>query len=557
MEALETVLNYHDATKHHPHRHARSLGYMDWATQPDPFRRYRGAPSVPLLLGGASASPAYDALYETGAVAPQPVCLETISEFFQYSLALSAWKQYGASRWALRVNPSSGNLHPTEGYIAIGAVQGVSEAPGVFHYAPKDHILERRCEVRSDDWDRFISPFPCGTFLIGLSSIHWREAWKYGERAYRYCQHDVGHALAALCLSGALQGWRVVPLSEMSDERLEALLGLDRRHDFANAEREHPDLLIAVLPSAHPVTGKSPPRLPDDALDSIGQRKWYGSANSLSSDHVEWDLIDSVADACRKPPTPQQATPTPTIGFAEPCAPNRRAIPARKIIQQRRSAVAMDRRTTITADQFYLMMDRVLPRFERPPWSALGPFAHVNLGLFVHLVQGLAPGLYFLVRSPHLFADLRGSMRSEFEWNRPTGCPHSFPLYHLMAGDARTVAGHVSCGQDIAADGAFSVSMIADYEAPLRDRGAWMYRRSHWETGMIGQVLYLEAEAAGVRGTGIGCFFDDPVHDLFGFNDRKYQCLYHFTVGGPLEDARLTTSPPYPPQITGRRTAAD
>jgi len=27
---------------------------------------------------------------------------------------------------------------------------------------------------------------------------------------------------------------------------------------------------------------------------------------------------------------------------------------------------------------------------------------------------------------------------------------------------------------------------------------------------MIGQVLYLEAEAQGVRATGIGCFFDDP-----------------------------------------------
>ena len=36
-----------------------------------------------------------------------------------------------------------------------------------------------------------------------------------------------------------------------------------------------------------------------------------------------------------------------------------------------------------------------------------------------------------------------------------------------------------------------------------------MYRRLFWECGLIGQVLYLEAEAAGVRGTGIGCFYDD------------------------------------------------
>jgi len=62
---------------------------------------------------------------------------------------------------------------------------------------------------------------------------------------------------------------------------------------------------------------------------------------------------------------------------------------------------------------------------------------------------------------------------------------------------------------------------------------------------MIGQVLYLEAEAAGVRATGIGCFFDDAMHELLGLKDRTLQSLYHFTTGGPVEDERLTTLPPY------------
>ena len=74
---------------------------------------------------------------------------------------------------------------------------------------------------------------------------------------------------------------------------------------------------------------------------------------------------------------------------------------------------------------------------------------------------------------------------------------------------------------------------------------------------MIGQVLYLEAEAAGIRSTGIGCFFDNPVHDLFGFKGRKYQSFYHFTVGGPIEDTRLTTLPPYPPDVTARAIIID
>jgi hypothetical protein len=43
LSAEELVVAYHERTKHHYHRFAASVGYMDWATQPDPFRRYEGA----------------------------------------------------------------------------------------------------------------------------------------------------------------------------------------------------------------------------------------------------------------------------------------------------------------------------------------------------------------------------------------------------------------------------------------------------------------------------------------------------------------------------------
>ena len=87
--------------------------------------------------------------------------------------------------------------------------------------------------------------------------------------------------------------------------------------------------------------------------------------------------------------------------------------------------------------------------------------------------------------------------------------------------------------------------MLAEFEGSIRERGAWHYRRLFWESGMVGQVLYLEAESAGLRGTGIGCFFDDAMHELLGLSGKRFQSLYHFTVGKPVEDLRLTTLPPY------------
>jgi hypothetical protein len=187
------------------------------------------------------------------------------------------------------------------------------------------------------------------------------------------------------------------------------------------------------------------------------------------------------------------------------------------------------------------MLERVMPR----PWDAIPWAPAIHFGLFVHRVDGLDPGLYWLARDPGKLATLQQSMHERFGWAVPRGCPADLPLYLLEHGDARQAATQVSCHQAIAGEGAFSLGMIAEYRDTLVAHGASFYRRLFWEAGAIGQVLYLEAEAAGVRSTGIGCFFDDPVHQVFGFRDLEFQSLYHFTVGGYVDDPRLTTLPPY------------
>ena len=87
--------------------------------------------------------------------------------------------------------------------------------------------------------------------------------------------------------------------------------------------------------------------------------------------------------------------------------------------------------------------------------------------------------------------------------------------------------------------------MLAEFEPTVREN-PWFYRQLHWEAGLIGQALYLEAEVAGLRGTGVGCFFDDETHDFLGLKTPELQTLYHFTVGLPLSDQRIATQPAYP-----------
>lgn len=537
--SLDKVIGYHEASKHHYHAYAPGPGSLDWASQPDPFRRYAGAQLLTLPKFPSADGPFYDQALVQGRVQPAALTRETIARLLYDSVALSAWKQAGDSRWALRVNPSSGNLHPTETYLVSGPVAGLLDTPAVCHYTPLFHALEVRTSFAAETWRQLIADFPEQTFLIGLSSIYWREAWKYGVRAFRYCQHDTGHAIAAVGFAAAALGWKASLLDESDDDAVGGLLGLPRQ---PGPEAERPECLLAIYPQAPSAPGRGLSRA---AISGIARGEWRGTANALSAAHRAWPMIDDVDRATRTPDSvaPPQETPMP-----EPHEPDsmEESPLLRRLIHQRRSAVAMDGRTGLRAAGFYSMMQRCLPGARRFPFNAWPWSACVHLLIFVHRVQDVPPGFYILVRNPTKEAELRASFAREFDWSRPDGCPPELPLYRLTGADCRKLAERVSCHQEIAADGIFAVAMLAEFEAPLTAYGPWFYRRLYWECGVIGQLLYLEAEAYGIQATGIGCFFDDPVHELLGLKGRRYQDLYHFTVGGGVAVARLMTLPPYP-----------
>lgn len=566
IDPVDQVIRYHMQTKHHFNRYARALGYLDWANQPDPFRRYKGAQLIrfPLLKPDEEpVSPVYGSIYQHGAVPTQPVTVRTLSRFFEFALGLSAWKKSGESEWALRSNPSSGNLHPTEGYAVFPQFEGLDLVPGCYHYAPKEHGLECRAEFSAEQVARVLAPFPPGAFLCGLTSVHWREAWKYGERAFRYCNHDVGHAIGSARIAAATLGWNMVLLDGVAHTTVAMLLGTDRIGDFADVEAEHPDCLAVIWPVGdgrretlnvkYGEQTQVPLFLDSAKVKGLAECTWYGKANRLSGEHgVHWDIIDEVAEASWKTSCENVSVPPPrSVTFHDSPLTSHDTQSAGQIIRQRRSAVSFDGTTSILAETFFHMMQRVMPRpdllqMARPmPWDVWPYEPTIHLVLFVHRVDGLTPGLYVLVRDPQRLSFIQQSMNPELTWTPAPGCPEDLPLYWLLEGDARRAAVQVSCHQDIAGDSAFSLGMLAEFEGCLRKGGAWRYPRLFWESGLLGQVLYLEAEAAGVRATGIGCFFDDPVHEIVGIKEYSLQSLYHFTVGGPVDDARLMTLPAY------------
>ncbi|MBG0802518.1 SagB/ThcOx family dehydrogenase [Methylocystis sp. H4A] len=526
------IRGYHRRTKHAPTRYALGPAFLDWTSQPSPFRRFEGAPRVELPLRDREET----APFPGPALRSAPLDRMALGLFMELGFGISAWKSYEGSTWALRNNPSSGNLHPTETYLLANAAEGLGETAALYHYAQEDHVLERRAD--------FETPLvlPEGGFLLGLGSVPWRESWKYGERAFRYCQLDVGHAIGAAAQAAAALGWRAHLLCEPGDADVAALLGLDRPDASHRREEEHPDALLWIA-----VDGNAPPAIDVSSL-ARAPRTWSGAANRLSDDHDGWPLVDRAARFCVKPRTPtleplSRVAPKPAFPFPLP--------DIGRVVRRRRSAQRMDGVARLSQEAFCAMLTSTLPGAE--PCMAPFPWPpRLNLLLFVHRVEGVEPGLYLLQRDAETTARLREMSALALLWTPIEIGP--LKLFRLRQGSVEREASMNACRQAIAGKGCFAVAMIADFDHTLQEDGGFGYRRLHWEAGAIGQALYLWASAIGLSGTGIGCFFDDEIHAMLGLSPEQYafQDVYHFTVGAALEDPRMLTLPAYPEEMRER-----
>ena len=535
----DIVRMYHARTKHRFEAYAEGPGQLDWDAQPAPFRHYPGASLLELPLSADRYERSYGRLPEK----PEneiPADLDSLGALLELSFGISAWKSWGPSRWALRCNPSSGNLHPVEAYVLAAGLPGVPD--GLHHYEPENHVLEGRA---------LTAPGGKATWLaIGLSSIMWREAWKYGERAFRYCQLDIGHSIGALAYAAALLGWELRPLASPA---LAHCLGLDRTDDFppsryAFTEVEEPEILLTLRAS-----GLSEPPSAEQIVAWLDGAAWQGKPTRIDpAPGYRWPAIDQVAAASRLlRSTAEKGQISNGLPDLPPLAPHSTTTGAAQLIRQRRSGQRFDPKHSLPKAAFYRMLDATLPR-PQVPFAAQESAPRIHLLLFVLRVDGLPPGLYLLPRTPAAAAELPGALAQRFPSQRPVAdvdaaCPAHLGLIQLAdmgLQELQRTARALSCHQDIASTSAFTLGMLGEFDAATGEGHG--YRELLREAGLVGQVLYLEAEAAGVRGTGIGCFFDDPVHQTFGLAGSRWQSVYHFTVGTPISDARIETGPPYP-----------
>ena len=487
---------YHEATKHTVERLTAGRRELDWAHMPWPFRHYEGAPLVdlPAEMGELDAEGG-----RSGA--------EFLSRLFYYSAAVSATKiAQSGMRYALRVNPSSGNLHPTEFHFAT---RGLGEWPdGLYHYRASSHEAERR--AAGEHWVKAVLETTLAPWsrearvVLVLNSIFWREAWKYRNRAYRYCCLDIGHAWEAVRRAAREMGCEVHAYGHFLDDKLRRAL---------NAEVDEQPMLIVALSG-------------DGGSGQRGEAEtmwWGGEANTLSAETVDYPLIEGLHRATS---LCESIAPVRQAGEASERAGDAR-LPEAVQGGERYAVVARRRRSALdfqanAGPMPLAVLSAILQEalaghgcdFEGD-MSGMPSSRFVTLYLYVHAVEGLDRGVYRYA-------------------------PRSHTLALLLAGDHRVAAAGLSLGQQLAGNCAVAFSLVADLERAEAAHGDRAYRYAHFEAGAVGQRLYAGAERFGWQGTGIGAFYDDAVHHYLGLQPDQGQVVYHFALGRAVPDPRLS-----------------
>ncbi len=166
--------------------------------------------------------------------ANHPTTFSQLSTILAHSVGRTL-KDQNSANYQFRAFPSAGALYPTEAYVISFDVDGLES--GAYHFRPDTNELETMFvrDVREEFYGlcAYQEQVLAAGFAIVFSSVFDRVKLKYGERGYRYCILECGHAAQNVCLVAASLEMAVMTSGGFFDDDLNAWLGLDSVNEAA------------------------------------------------------------------------------------------------------------------------------------------------------------------------------------------------------------------------------------------------------------------------------------------------------------------------------------
>lgn len=540
-EELAALFAYHQLSCLHPEQPAAAPARLQRRSEPIPFRRYLECPRqlLPLPEDVPAAGPASAGGLSWG--------FATLGRLFGESLAITGWRRAGDAAFGLRRVPSAGNLHPTEAYLITSGDGEDSCPPGLYHYSPFDHSLECRRRFPPELGHQLAALHEAPTSYVGLSTVFWRTAWKYGERAFRLGHLDAGHAVAALAAAAELMGAHLRRV-ELADEELEAALGLSGE----GPEAERGLLLLEIrLPGPDGRVAPAPAAatpLFREQIAAMASLPLAGQPSQVSQEHRLWPGIDSAVFATRSTPL-LPAADGPAESPAE-SPPQKTAAPpfTAAHLRRRRSCKHFDPAAWLATETCFTTLELGLHL-----WPTLLPCRpDIATLVAIHRVHGIDRGLYLLLSpgAADVGEELLRHLSPAFNRRKTATLAGGDELVLLAAGDARAAFTRLAGDQPAAGDAAFTLVLLGRGEPLLAARGPAAYKALHWQAGLLGHGLYLAATRAGLGVTGLSGFYDELLLDLLGLPSSPspaFLPLYLIAIG-VAADPEEQLEPPYTPR---------
>jgi SagB-type dehydrogenase family enzyme len=499
----ELALTFHEETKHSYESLSRDRYFLDWANQPQAFKRYLGLEAIPLPADlPVTQMPALLALSPPGktAVATPMPTLHDLAYVLFYAAGVTKRRFYpGYGEMLFRAAACTGALYHIDLYLSVGDMPGLQA--GLYHFDPRDFALRqlrqgdyRRVLVEASGDDPELREAP--VIIIG-SDTFWRNSWKYRARAYRHSFWDSGTILANLLAAARARTLPAHLTLGFADALVNALLDVD-------ANREVALFLVGLgtgaalppaVPPVEPLHLEVAPLSPEE-LDYPAIRIMHAASS-----------LESPEDAAEWRGTAPEAPLPPVTGELFPLCPDTPAsLPSaalEDVIRRRGSTRRFAHRPLSLAQ-----LSNVLASATQPiPADCLASSERrVNdLYLIVNAVDGLPPGAYVFHPQPQA-------------------------LELLRAGDFRQEAGELALGQELAADASVAVFCLCDLPALLERFGNRGYRVAQLEGGILGGRMYLAAYAQGFGATGL-TFFDDDVTAFFSPHAADKSVMFLIALG--------------------------
>lgn len=500
--------NYHEATKHSEIRLQTSAHYLDWANKPSQFKIYEDLESLslPRDFPRPEAEPLGVILGRSPQKEERVFRLGGLAELLYFSAGLNRKYRFGSEVHYMRVASATGALYPIELYVIAGDVVGLE--PGVYHFDPLAFQLSR---IRKGDFRAELAAassenLATAPAILALTSLAWKNAWKYEARSYRHWFWDGGVIAANLLAVSNSMALPMTIVQGFVDQTVNELLGLQ--------ERKEATILLSPI-------GSSSQALGDHSLKKIGpipvrvqpqseEETVYASswdthrASSLQNRKEIEEWTSAKLTAVRK-----IRTSYPTVSLSPPITADSSTRKLGEVILQRgstrrfaRSPIALSLLSTILRTS-----TGPIPRDYLPYDKGL-----IEMYFTANSVEGLEPGSYFY--------------SSEQE-----------SLEQLKRGEFRQMSAYLCLGQPLFGDASVVFFLMTNLQNVLGVLGNRGYRVAQLEGGIVAGKIYLSAYSLGLGASG-STFYDDAVTEFFSPHAADKSAMIAVGLGVPAYKAR-------------------